>query len=402
MIDSIAAPTNDLQSEDSSFRRQTAPRDGFLIAADPRMLELRALAQRVATTNAPVLIMGESGVGKEVLARFIHAESRRAAAPFVKINCAAVPHELLESELFGHERGAFTGAHQRKEGKFELANGGTLLLDEIGEMSLPLQAKMLHVLEDWSVARVGGNQQIKIDARIVSTTNKPLEEAIAQTEFRKDLYFRLKVMRFLIPPLRERKADLPLLCEHFLRMFADGQSETFSRLPDRMMEAFYEYHWPGNVRELKHVIQRYVILPDVEMVLAELDAVDEAARVSDFDDGRIDLSFDTGELGRGKISLKPIAARAAEEAEKRVILRVLQETRWNRRRAAARLDICYKTLLNKLHHWQLDGSDGIVPTRRSAARRPPASPRPLELPPELLEPGLGRPAAVNLNRRDDG
>jgi transcriptional regulator with PAS, ATPase and Fis domain len=191
MIDSIAAPTNDLHSEDSSYRRQTAPRDGFLIAADPRMLELRALAQRVAATNAPVLIMGESGVGKEVLARFIHAESRRAAAPFVKINCAAVPHELLESELFGHERGAFTGAHQRKEGKFELANGGTLLLDEIGEMSLPLQAKMLHVLEDWSVARVGGNQQIMIDARIISTTNKPLEEAIAQTEFRKDLYFRL-------------------------------------------------------------------------------------------------------------------------------------------------------------------------------------------------------------------
>jgi DNA-binding NtrC family response regulator len=170
------------------------------------------------------------------------------------------------------------------------------------------------------------------------------------------------------------------------------------------MEAFYEYHWPGNVRELKHVIHPYVILPDVEMVLSELDAVDETARVSDFDDGRIDLGFETGELGRGKISLKPIAARAAEEAEKRVILRVLQETRWNRRRAAARLDICYKTLLNKLHHWQLDGSDGIVPTRRSAAaaaRRAPSS-RPLDLPlpPEVLATGFGRPAAAKLDRED--
>jgi transcriptional regulator with PAS, ATPase and Fis domain len=170
-------------------------------AADRRMVEIKQLAERVAETNAPVLMMGESGVGKEVLARFIHARSRRAGRPFIKINCAAVPHDLLESEFFGHERGAFTGAFQRKEGTFELADGGTLLLDEIGEMSLALQAKLLHVLEDLALTRVGGTQPVRIDARILATTNKPLAEAVVQGEFRKDLYFRLKVIRFEIPPL---------------------------------------------------------------------------------------------------------------------------------------------------------------------------------------------------------
>jgi two-component system response regulator AtoC len=334
-------------------------RDGVFLAADPHMLEIRELSQRVAATNAPVLIVGESGVGKEVLARFIHAESERSNRPFLKINCAAVPHELLESELFGHERGAFTGAHQRKEGMFEAANGGTLLLDEIGEMSLALQAKLLHVLEDWTFNRVGSTHSIQVDTRILATTNKPLEEAITRGEFRKDLYFRLKVVRIAIPPLRERRDDIPLLCELFQRTSTEGQDGAPSRIPNRLLNAFMDYHWPGNVRELKHAIQRYAILPDVEMVLAEL--IDEEPAppppVFEMDDNRIDLSVETGELVKGKISLKPIAARAAELAEKAVILRVLRETRWNRRKAAARLDICYKTLLNKLHHWQLDGEE---------------------------------------------
>jgi two-component system response regulator AtoC len=358
MIDSAT-----LHHED---RRPAAAADGLFLTADPHMLELRKLAQRVAATDAPVLIMGESGVGKEVLARFVHAQSRRAQAPFLKINCAAVPHDLLESELFGHERGAFTGAHQRKEGKFELANGGTLLLDEIGEMSLPLQAKLLHVLEDWTVSRVGGTQPVRIDARIVSTTNKPLEEAIARSEFRKDLYFRLKVIRFRIPPLRERRADIPVLCDHFLRQRAAGRETPAPSLPERLLSAFLDYHWPGNVRELRHLIERFCILPDVDMVLDELSGVEAAASPEPDDEVRIESSVEAATLRHGKIPLKPIAARAAEEAEKRVILRVLQETRWNRRRAAARLDICYKTLLNKLHHWQLDG-DGGVPEPRDAA-----------------------------------
>jgi transcriptional regulator with PAS, ATPase and Fis domain len=342
----------------------------------------------VAATSAPVLITGESGVGKEVLARYIHGASQRAGKPFVKINCAAVPHELLESELFGHERGAFTGAHQRKEGKFEAANGGTLLLDEIGEMSLPLQAKLLHVLEDWTFTRLGATQPISIDTRIVATTNKPLEDAITHGEFRKDLYFRLKVVRFRIPALRERPADIPLLCDHFLRSCTDAQSETEAPpLPDRLAAAFAEYHWPGNVRELRHLIQRWAILPDPEMVLAELVTPEGEAPAPVAEESRaIRLDIQPELDGDGRIQLKPIAARAAEEAEKRVILRVLAETRWNRRRAAARLDICYKTLLNKLHHWQLDRDEEPLPAAGSLARfeRPAAA---MAAPPQVASGG---------------
>ena len=375
---------------------------GFFLAADPQSRKIKELGQHVATTGAPVLVVGESGVGKEVLARFIHAESDRAQRPFVKINCAAVPHDLLESELFGHERGAFTGAHQRKEGKFELAPGGTILLDEIGEMDLSLQAKLLHVLEDSTFTRVGGTQPIKIDARIMATTNKPLEEAIAAREFRADLYFRLKVIQIRIPPLRDRQADIPLLCEHFLRTEAARLGSTVTRFPDRLIEAFFRYPWPGNVRELKHLIERYLILPDEEMVISDLAWTDHdgpgsypsaaprthvplasrtlsmssrhgdgrpAARPQDARDaGRTDGRPADGQgdvalppRRRGKIPLKSIAAKAAEDAEKRIILQVLQEARWNRKRAASRLDICYKTLLHKLDQWELQpGADSGI------------------------------------------
>jgi two-component system response regulator AtoC len=365
---------------DVQYPNQDQRRGGFYLAADPRTRKIKDLGQHVATTNAPVLIVGESGVGKEVLARYIHAESERARRPFVKINCAAVPHDLLESELFGHERGAFTGAHQRKEGKFELAPGGTILLDEIGEMDLPLQAKLLHVLEDSTFTRVGGTQPIRIDARIMATTNKPLEEAIANGEFRADLYFRLKVIQIRIPPLRERQADIPLLCEHFLRTESARQGSSVTRIPDRLVDAFFRYPWPGNVRELKHLIERYLILPDEEMVLSELMMTDSSygpgpyppaastdsvgAPVVAFLDGHYggpgpgDSVRARNGKGRGKIPLKSIAAKAAEEAEKKVILQVLQEARWNRKRAASRLDICYKTLLHKLDQWELEPGAG--------------------------------------------
>ena len=241
------------------------------LTVDPRMLQIKELCDRVARTDVPVLIMGESGVGKEVIARYIHDQSNRRKKAFVKINCAAVPHDLLESELFGHERGAFTGAHQRKEGKFELAQGGTILLDEIGEMSPMLQAKLLHVLEDWVFTRVGGNTPIHIDSRIMATTNKPLEEACKNGEFREDLYHRLKVIRILVPPLRERKADIPMLSNMFAERCADESNPFGMRIPDQLQAAFLRYDWPGNVRELKHVIQRYTILPDADMVMSELE-----------------------------------------------------------------------------------------------------------------------------------
>jgi two-component system response regulator AtoC len=345
------------------------------LTADPRMLQIKELCDRVARTDVPVLIMGESGVGKEVIARYIHDQSNRRKKAFVKINCAAVPHDLLESELFGHERGAFTGAHQRKEGKFELAQGGTILLDEIGEMAPPLQAKLLHVPEDWVFTRVGGNTPIRIDSRIMATTNKPLEEACRNGEFREDLYHRLKVIRILVPPLRERKADIPMLSNMFIEMAqessgwrgalasggagrgprsASDDTPFPTRIPEKLQAAFLRYDWPGNVRELKHVIQRYTILPDSDMVMSELETRPVAAAAAPI------------QLGNGKICLKAIAAQAVEEAEKRVIFQVLNETRWNRRRAAERLDICYKTLLNKLSKWELEGADAGGSSRDGA------------------------------------
>jgi two-component system, NtrC family, response regulator AtoC len=362
-----------MDMQDDAFRNAGGG-EPELLAADPRMVQIKSLAERVAKTAAPVLIMGESGTGKGVLARYIHDLSDRHGHAFVKINCAAVPHELLESELFGHERGSFTGAHQRKPGKFELAHQGTLLLDEIGDMSLPLQAKLLHVLEDWSFSRVGGTEPVHVDVRIMATTNKPLDRAMADGEFRKDLYYRLKVIRFDLPPLRDRRADIPVLAERFWRRFArDGGQQ--DPIPPRLMEAFLAYRWPGNIRELQHTIQRYMILPDVERVLSEL-MMSEEEHVPP--DAPAPLP-----LGTGRIALKPLVAQAAEEAEKKVILRVLDETHWNRRRAAARLDICYKTLLNKLHHWSL--ADQPRPTRRPviahAARRPRAPSPPYGLPP---------------------
>jgi len=341
--------------ESDTHRPRFDPVDDLFLTTDLRTREIRALARRVAATAVPVLILGESGVGKGELARLIHEASPRAGRPFVKVNCSAMPHELLESEMFGHERGSFTGAHQRKEGKFELADGGTLLLDEIGEMDPSLQAKLLHVLEDWTFSRVGGNQSLRVDTRIISTTNRPLEDAIAEGDFRKDLYFRLKVVCFRIPPLRERRADIALLCQRFVHDFSLLQPELPTSLPDRLLRAFGEYHWPGNVRELKHLVQRYLILPDVELILSELGDMpvhpedDEPLPDTRAPEPLIELETSGG----GRISLKTIAARAAEEAEKRVILQVLEATHWNRRRAAARLDICYKTLLNKLHLWNL-------------------------------------------------
>jgi two-component system response regulator AtoC len=337
---------------------EAAHERGEFLTADPRMLQIKELCERVARTDVPVLIMGESGVGKEVIARYIHDKSNRRKKAFVKINCAAVPHDLLESELFGHERGAFTGAHQRKEGKFELAHGGTILLDEIGEMSPPLQAKLLHVLEDWVFNRVGGNTPIRVDARIMATTNKPLEEACRTGEFREDLYHRLKVIRILVPPLRERRGDIPALSNMFVEQCTEDASPFVTRIPEKLAGAFMRYEWPGNVRELKHVIQRYLILPDADMVMSELELETPRAPAASAAVAAPPLN-----LGSGKICLKAIAAQAVEEAEKRVIFHVLNETRWNRRRAAERLDICYKTLLNKLSKWELEGGD--------AAPRPP-------------------------------
>ena len=243
---------------------------GELVLSSPHMVRIREIALQVADTDAPVLILGESGVGKEVLARFIHAHSGRGTKRFVKVNCAALPQDLLESELFGYERGAFSGAIRDKPGKFELADKGSILLDEIGEMSPPLQAKLLHVLQDGEFSRLGGSATVKVDARVLSSTNAQLEAAVASGRFREDLYFRLNVIRIEIPPLRDRREDIAVLARHFFERYAERYRSGTDMLPPPLLEAFERHDWRGNVRELENAVRRYVILPDLEAALGEI------------------------------------------------------------------------------------------------------------------------------------
>src|SRR5712664_415911 len=228
------------------------------------MQSVRELIAKIAGTDVTVLLRGESGVGKEVVARAIHNTSPRASKLLLKINCAAMPGELLESELFGHQKGAFTGAHRDKPGKFEVAHGGTLMLDEIGEMPLSLQAKLLHVLQDGESARVGGDRVIRTDVRVIAATNRDLEAAIRAGQFREDLYYRLNVIEVRVPPLRERRAEIPALVSHFMKRFQKEYGSTVD-IPAATLRAFMNYAWPGNVRELENVLKRIVVLGDARV-----------------------------------------------------------------------------------------------------------------------------------------
>src|SRR5438552_17143705 len=243
---------------------------GDILSTNPKVLKIKEIAKHVADTDVPVLVTGESGVGKEVLARFIHGHSSRRDKPFVKVNCAALPNDLLESELFGYERGAFTGALNEKPGKFELADKGTLLLDEIGEMTPHLQAKLLHVLQDSEYTRLGGKRSVRVDSRVLASTNINLEENVANGKFREDLYFRLNVIRVDIPPLRERREDIPVLCNYFLTRYRDRYKSTVEEISSGLMDSFLRYDWPGNVRQLENAVKRYLILPEMNVDLSEL------------------------------------------------------------------------------------------------------------------------------------
>jgi two-component system response regulator AtoC len=322
---------------------------GDILSTNPRILKITEIAKHVADTDVPVLISGESGVGKEVLARYIHTHSKRHDKPFVKVNCAALPNDLLESELFGYERGAFTGALNDKPGKFEQADKGTLLLDEIGEMTPHLQAKLLHVLQDSEYTRLGGKRTVRVDARVIASTNINLEENVANGKFREDLYFRLNVIRVDIPPLRERREDIPMLCNYFLSRYRDRYKSAVEEISPALMDTFLRCDWPGNVRQLENAVKRYLILPDMTMNLAEFDEPEQSHAVSA-------VSMKPKE---NSISLKSVGARAAEEAEKELVLRVLGETSWNRKQAARRMNICYKALLNKLKRWQIDNRQNL-------------------------------------------
>ena len=320
--------------------------------SNKRMLRIQSICDRVAEADVPVLILGESGVGKEVVSRYLHARSGRRD-PFVKVNCAALPADLLESELFGHERGAFTGALREKPGRFELAGRGTVMLDEVAEMSPALQAKLLHVLQDGEYSRLGGTQTITSTARIIAATNKRLSALVASGGFREDLYFRLNVITIEIPPLRDRREEIPTLCARFVDRYAAKYNSRVKQLPPQLLKEFMEYRWPGNVRELENAVKRFLILPDLQQALGELEEKSAASQEGS--------QRDPG----AALSLKGLAANAAANAEKELIFKTLTEVNWNRKQAARRLGICYKSLLNKLHRWQLQ--EGPSATRKSGA-----------------------------------
>jgi DNA-binding NtrC family response regulator len=334
-----------LREEVRILRRQLAENDQELGASgNPRMLRIREIARQVADTDVPVLILGESGVGKEVLARYVVDQSSRREHPFVKVNCAALPHDLLESELFGFERGAFTGAVSEKPGKFELAGKGTILLDEIGEMSSHLQAKLLHVLQDAEYTRLGGKRTIRAEARVLASTNRKLDEMVAKGEFREDLYFRLNVISIEMPPLRERREDISLLCTNFVAKYREKYKSSVEQLPKELLEAFVKFDWPGNIRQLENAVKRYLILPDLEMAFAEL-------KVRAEPNGHAPAASTPS---KQPLHLKELSAKAAEQAEREVVLQVLTQTNWNRKQTARQLDISYKALRNKLKKWNLD------------------------------------------------
>jgi two-component system response regulator AtoC len=327
--------------------------DVFFVAASPAMKKIRSQAALVANVDIPVLLLGESGTGKEVLARLIHKLSPRAHRTFLKVNCAAVPADLLESELFGYEAGAFTGANHPKPGKFELCNKGTILLDEIGEMPPLLQAKLLHVLQDQTFSRLGSRTVIKVDVRILAATNINIPEAIANKRLREDLYYRLNAFTLSLPPLRERKEEIPILLKHFMSRMSESYARPPLPLGPQLMEACLRHGWPGNLRELSNFVKRYLVLGDEHLAASELQPRPDGGGGSQADpEGRAAAAAADGVGG-----LKSLARSAKDEAEAEAIARALEETNWNRKQAAAILKISYKALLYKIRQY------GIAQTR---------------------------------------
>ncbi len=344
----------------------------LLCGDNPKMKEIRDIIEQVADTDITVLVRGASGTGKELVARTLFQLSGRRNKQFVKVNCAALPAELLESELFGFEKGAFTGAQKRKLGKFEYADKGTIFLDEISEMHPGLQAKLLQVLQDGEFSRLGGEADVRVDTRIIAATNRNLEEAVGDGSFREDLYYRLNVVTVHLPPLCERRDAIPLLVDHFLQKNNEQYKKDLQQLSTETMGLFMEYQWPGNVRELENMVRRMVVLGNEQAVLDEIsvrggrDAAEEESKDS------LDLKALSADLSNGDaIDLKAISRRAAQLAEKKVISRVLQQTRWNRKEAAERLQISYKALLYKMKENGLRESPrSLSPTTtRCSARR---------------------------------
>jgi two-component system response regulator AtoC len=324
-----------------------AARTKAFFGTSPRMQSIQSLIGHVGWSEAPVLIQGQTGTGKEILARELHANSPRAGKVFLKLNCAALPSELVESELFGYERGAFTGAFQKKIGMFEASDGGTILLDEIGDMDVRLQAKLLQVLQDREFQRIGGKEVIKVDVRVMAATHRDLEKAMIDRSFREDLYYRLNVINLQLPALRERKEDIIPLAEYLLRRHAvPGRSVS---LTVDLKHALMAYHWPGNVRELENVMRQLIVLHAPEVIARDLHAKTSCKLLTPatVDSGAVaEAGQSMPNAGRTPILEQVIKAK--EQAETEAILAALNSTRWNRKQAAALLKIDYKALLYKM------------------------------------------------------
>ena len=339
----------------SQFLSHGEDEEGYeLLGQSTPMEHLRALIRKVARTQATVLIQGESGTGKELIARAIYAQSPRYNAPFIKMNCAAVPENLIESEFFGHEKGAFTGALNKREGRFELAHGGTILLDEISEISPQVQAKLLRVLQEREFERVGGNRTVKVDVRVIATTNRNLEDSVEKKEFRQDLYFRLNVVPVLVPPLRERKSDIPLLADQFRQRFARKHGVEVKGISPSCLAVLHEHSWPGNVRELQNVIERAVILCSEGAVLEpiHLGLVPQVSVNGSSSTASGSVPSPTDGAGR---------FLTLAELEKQHILNAMERSQGNRTLAAKMLDISIRTLRNKLHEYNYKGADKVMP-----------------------------------------
>lgn len=326
-----------LEQENRALKEKIA-RDHEIIGSSPPINTLKQQIRIAAPTSGWVLITGENGTGKELVARNIHSSSKRSDRPFVEVNCAAIPEELIESELFGHEKGAFTGATASRKGKFDLAHEGTLFLDEIGDMSLKTQAKILRILQEHKFERVGGNRTIKVDVRVVAATNKDLAVEIAQGHFREDLFYRLNVLPFHVPPLRERREDIPDLANHFLDYFCSKESRQIKVFEPEAMDAMVRYNWPGNVRELKNIVERLVIMtPDSTIGLGHLPTAISRPHGADLEMGGSAASF-THDSYR----------EAREQFEKEFLLQKLAENDWNVSRTAEVIEIERSNLHRKI------------------------------------------------------
>jgi len=332
--------------------RSSAPVTGLFLGNNPRMREIQMVIDQVGWSEAPVLIQGETGTGKEMLARELHARSPRAGKPFLKLNCAALPSELVESELFGYERGAFTGAFQKKAGMFENADGGTLLLDEIGDMDVRLQAKLLQVLQDSSFQRIGGKETIRVDVRIMAATHRDLEKAIQERNFREDLYYRLNVINLHLPRLCDRKEEIVPLAEHLVKKHA--AKNPLMPITLELKQALVNYPWPGNVRELENYIRKLLIFRDCDAIAKELRAKTNRLACA---------VVPVAEPVSRPVSAPPLeespileqVVKAKQQAETDAILAALNSTRWNRKRAAGLLKIDYKALLYKMKKLGIEG-----------------------------------------------